>query len=108
LATTDSNNENQDREKFPIMTGGTKPSDLSWSVFLYYLGYDLTVRTDTERLFKNFMFLDKERLKSEKSLVRRSAIIVTFITALGTGIITVAGSWILKIITTTPTLPPHP
>lgn len=75
-----------------------KPS-LDWNGFLYYLGYDLTVRTDVERLIKNFVWLDKKREKSEKSATRRNAILVTLITALGTGIITVTGSWILKTLT---------
>jgi len=73
-----------------------KLTPIDWLGFTYYMGYDLSVRSDVERLFKNFSWLDSARAKSEKSTTRKNAIIVTVLTALGTGIITVIGSWIVK------------
>jgi hypothetical protein len=77
-------------------TFNEKLTPLDWLGFTYYMGYDLSVRSDVERLFKNFAWVDSARLKSEKNNTRKNALIVTILTALGTGCITVLGSWIMK------------
>lgn len=86
--------DNQDREKQSANLGPR--SKLDWNGFLYYLGYDLEIRADVDRLFKNFIYLEKERVKSEKKVVRRSAIIVTIMTAFVTGFITVSFTWLFN------------
>lgn len=69
---------------------------MEWDSFTHYLGYDLTQRTDIERLIKNFIFIDQLRLKSEKKVIRRNAITVTVATAAVTAFITVSFTWLFN------------
>ncbi len=85
-------------EQEPLVPYIQPKTTLDWTGFLFYLGYDLSVREDTERLFKNFIWLDKQRIRAEKLAAMRLSIFITILTALGTGFMTVLGSWLFKLI----------
>lgn len=69
----------------------------TWKDIMLYLGYNLYLQEDVKRLTKNAEWVNTNREKSEKRTGYRPAFIVAVFTMIGSGIITVLGSWIVKI-----------